>query len=85
MKHLSSYLDKFRSITPPDDFLKSHILQLIKNKLGVDIDKKNIEISKGVVYIKTGPSIKNEIFIKKSLLLDEIKEISQKKIIKDIR
>ena len=85
MKHLSSYLDKFRNIVPPDDFLKSYILQLIKNKLGVDIGKKNIEISKGVVYIKTGPSIKNEIFIKKSFLLDEIKEISQKKIIKDIR
>jgi len=82
--NIGEYLKKFTKITPPDDFLKEIILEGVKTEIGIDIDKKNITVSGGIVYIKTSPIIKNEIFMKKEKIISIIKEKQTIKIA-DIR
>ena len=77
---LSSYLSKFKSLAPPDDFLRTYIAELITEELGIHFHKESVEISRGIIYIKEAPIIKNEIFLRRGLLLKKINEISKGKI-----
>jgi len=82
---LSNHLSKYRNITPPDDFTREYVSKILKKKLKISINKKQISIRNNVLYIETEPVYKNEVFLKKEKLLEAINEISKKKIIKDIR
>ena len=77
MFNISIYLEKFKNIESKSSSLKSIVVDSIKNVLKVDIDKKNIEIKNGIIYLKVHPVIKNEIFINKNKI---IKEISSKNL-----
>ena len=84
-KKIGYFLEKFKQLTPPDDFLKTHISQFIEEEIGLCVDKKQINISKKIVYIDAKPLIKNEIFFRKESLLEKINKTSKGRIIKDIR
>ena len=72
MKQVSFFLDKLRSILILDDEIKKNIYQIIKNTTGGKIKKSDIKIFKNILYLKTTPQLKNEILIKKTLILKEI-------------
>ncbi|KKR47569.1 MAG: hypothetical protein UT90_C0016G0010 [Parcubacteria group bacterium GW2011_GWA1_40_21] len=77
MFNISIYLDKFKNIESKSSNLKNIIIDSVKNILKTDIDKKNIEIKNGIVYLKVNPVLKNEIFINKNSL---IKDLSAKNL-----
>lgn len=79
------YLSKFKKISPPDDFLKKEISILIEKEIGIPIQKKNVEINRGIIFIKEKPIIKNEIFLNKKNILEKIRIISVDKKIYDIK
>jgi len=72
MFNISIYLDKFKNIESKSSVLKNIIIDSVKKVLKVDIDKKNIHINNGIVYLKVNPVLKNEIFINKNNLTKEL-------------
>lgn len=78
MKGIRLFLDRFRHLTPPDQFIKKECISVIKNRLNVEIKKEDISIKNNIIYINTSSTIKSELFIKKEDLLKELSECISK-------
>ena len=72
MFDISKYLEKFKALKNSKFFLRDLVVESVKKITNIDIDKKNIDIKNGLVRINEKPIIKNEIFFKKSKILEEI-------------
>ncbi len=82
MFNLDKFLDKFKKIKPPINYI---IIDIIKNELNVNIKSENILIKNNIIYIKTKPIIKSEVFIKKQKILELIKNKTNNNKFKDIK
>lgn len=70
---MENYLDKFRRIKAPEDFLKDKISLTIKDILKFDIDLKDIEVRGAIIFIKTkNAALKNAIFLNKEKILEKL-------------
>ena len=85
MKGIESFLEKFKKLLKYDREIKKIIIEVVKNIIGVEVKEEDIKIQNKILYIKANPYIKNEIFIKKDLILERLKKSLKNKIIKDIR
>ena len=65
LKKLSDNLYKYKNISPPDDYIRTFVSLLLKETIGVIVNKKNIKITNDCIFITTSPHIKNTIFIQK--------------------
>jgi len=81
MKSISGFFDKFKNKAVLDVKRYLVVIETIKKYTNIELDIKDVSISKGVITLKTSSSMKNEIFIKKQIILNEIsKKINHKKI-----
>lgn len=74
MFNISGFLEKFKNITPPDKFVKDELVDVVKDVVGIDIEKENIGVRNGTIFISVDPIVKNEIFLKKREVLESLKE-----------
>ncbi len=72
MFNISIYLDKFKKINSKESSLKDAIIASVNKVLEININRSNIEIRKNVIYLKINPIIKNEVFIKKKYIINEL-------------
>jgi len=80
MFDIGKYLDKFKKLSESRDFLRNYVAQSIKEVCGIEIDPKNIDIKSTVARISERPIVKNEIFIKKAKVLENLAKKMEKKI-----
>lgn len=87
MFNISDYLAKFKNITPPDKFVKDELVVVVKDVVGIDIEKSDIDVRNGTIFLSIDPIVKNEIFLKKAEVLESLREKlkSYKKTVKEIR
>lgn len=87
MFNIGNFLEKFKNITPPDKFVKEVLIDVVKDIVDIEIEKDNIDVRNGTIFISVDPIIKNEIFLKKSEVMENLKEKLKiyKKTIKEIR
>ena len=85
MELIKSFLSKYKKLTTNHNLLRDVVLDCINKKTKILIQKKDIKIVNNVVYIKTKPIVKSEIFIHKEYILNEINNILPTKTIKDIK
>ena len=83
--NINSFLEKFKNITPPDDFLKKTFISVVKDETGIEVARGDIKIAHGVIYLSASPAIKSELYIKKPLLLKRISAALSQEKISDIR
>lgn len=86
MENISSFLNKFKNIVPPERFVKEVFIRVVSNVANITILEKEITVKKNILHIQMSSLKKNELFLHKEKLLDELnKELkSYKKVIKDI-
>jgi hypothetical protein len=86
MFNISDYLSKFKNITPPDKFVKDELVAVVKDVIGVEIKKDNIDVRNGTIFLSVDPIIKNEIFLKKAEVLESLREKLKiyKKTVRDL-
>ncbi len=77
-------LAKFKDLRPVDDVLKEALQYVIKQLLGVLIDKKNITVQKWTVYFKVPAALKSEIFIHREKILEKLEQELGRKGIKQV-
>ncbi len=83
--HIKDYLNKFKEILFSNEEKSRVTASVIENILSIKIEAKNIQIKQPYIYIKASPLIRNEIMIKKELILKEILTLLPECNFKDIR
>lgn len=84
MQTISNFFKKFSNIKPTARVIKEAVLDILKDR-NIPVTKDEIIYSGGVVYIKSNQIIKNEIFISKKDILEELKNKLNKETVLDIR
>lgn len=72
MLDISHFFEKFKKLKQNNDATRSLILTTIKDIVGVQINSSSIELKKDRIYIKTTPTIKSELFMKKDLIEERL-------------
>ena len=85
VKKINVALEKYKKITPPDILVRTSVAEVIRRLVGADIPLKDISIRRAVVYIRTKPIFKNEIYIKKKDIINAINVQCPQTKIEDIR
>ena len=81
MFDIAKYLEKFKIMSESRDFLRDSLAEAIQQICNIEIDPKKIVIKDGIARISEKPIVKNEIFIKKSKILESANKKIEKKII----
>lgn len=71
MELVAIYLEKFKNFGFKDQILKETLIGVIKELVGFEIPKKDIDINEGVVRINVSGALKSEIFIHKNTIQDK--------------
>lgn len=86
MNPLQSFLERFQRVFTYPEQIKKPILECIEKITKIKLTEKDIEIKEGIMYLKSQhPAIKNEIFMRKNLILSELKILLTSKAPYDIR
>jgi len=85
MFNISDYLQKFKNIHVEKSQFKDFIVELVKRELKSEINRDNIDLRKGVIYLKISPIQKNELFMKKQQILNEFNKTFPTIPVSDIR
>lgn len=82
---ISLFFEKYQHLLSSSSASKDVIIQVLKEKTGIDIDREHIEIRNGTIFIQESPILKNELFIKKRLILKAIADRLGKDASGDLR
>ena len=69
MFNISEFLEKFKKFDQNKTIQIENITKSIEKVIGVKVERENLTIKAGVLYIQGSPALKQEIFLKKELLL----------------
>ncbi|GMQ95349.1 MAG: hypothetical protein BMS9Abin13_462 [Patescibacteria group bacterium] len=64
--------------------VREMVIIVVKQETGIHINKRDVSVQNNTVYIKVKPLLKNEIFIHKMEILDELKKNLKEKAPKNI-
>lgn len=79
MEKINFFLERFRNIEVPNKALIESIQKSFLKNIGSEIDKENIKITNGGVFIKASPIQKSEFLLKKKEIIEDLeKDILQK-------
>ena len=73
MIEIKDLLEKFSDIILSQEAKKESVRNVFSVVLGVQIKKEDIKIKNNDVYLNIKPIYKNEIFIKKDLMMDRLR------------
>jgi hypothetical protein len=72
MKEISNFFDKFRNVAIKELGKREGIVNVVNKYTNAGIDIKDINIKNSVLTIKANSSLKNEIFLKKKMIIDKL-------------
>jgi hypothetical protein len=73
---INNFLDKFKNLIFQDSITKDIIKKYVKTHTSFELDLNSISHKNGIIFIKGSPILRNEIFLKKKIILENInKEI----------
>jgi hypothetical protein len=81
LDHLSSFFRRFQNVTAPDESVRKAFSATVFEKIGVMIGIENINVKNGEILVKTNPAIKNEMFMRKQDILNEVNTRTGKKLV----
>ncbi len=84
--NVGKFLGRFTGFRPSKSLIKEQSAKIINILLDVEIKPEEIEEREGFLFLKSqNPALKNEIFLKKKLILSALKERLGEKSPRDIR
>ena len=73
MFNISNFLEKFLKLDRDNILKQTVIIEIIKKETEIELEKENIEIKGEQIKIKTNPVIRNEIFMHKTEIENQLK------------
>jgi hypothetical protein len=83
-KNVGTLLERVTRLLHSKQVFKKAVVKAVADVLGVQILESDVTMENGVVYIKTSPLIKGEIFLQKRVLLELINKNNPTKPILDL-
>ena len=71
---ITSFLDKFKKILGDSGAQKDSLIKILKEEIGIELEKDKITISKSIASISASPILKNEILMRKQKILTKLKD-----------
>ena len=81
---ITSFLDRFKKITPPDEFVRKTAVEILREVIGVKLSISHISIEGGILHIRNNSFIKSEVFLHKEQILQLLKDRLKEQAPKDI-
>ena len=75
MEQIAFYLEKFKTIGADSIIVKRVFIESVQKVFGITLTTSDVVIKDGVVRLSAHPALKSELFLKKTLLLQEISKI----------
>ncbi len=85
MDLIGKFLDKYAQKIDKSKLVKSEIVKIISQKIGIEVNSKQIELKNKNLILKTSPKIKLAIILNKQEILKEIEAIFDEKIVLEIK
>ncbi|MCX6713779.1 MAG: hypothetical protein NTV48_01605 [Candidatus Vogelbacteria bacterium] len=85
MDTISKFLDKYAKNINKSRLVKDEIIKIISEKIGVEVNSKQIELKNKNLILKTSPKVKLAVILHKKVILEEIDKIFNEKIIVEIK
>jgi len=61
MDNVVSFLAKYKNLTPPEESTKKIIVEAIKHECGITLEKKDVSLKQGGVFLKCHPAVRSEL------------------------
>jgi hypothetical protein len=84
MKSFSDLLLIISKKIPTETIVRDFLIQYLKEKHDIQIDRKNIHLSKNTVQLRVSPIIKAKLNPYKTTLIEDLNIYLQEKEIKDV-
>ena len=73
MFNISQFFEKFKTIERSSTEKILTVINTIKKHTKIELQKESLEIKEETVKLKCSPAFRNEIFMKKSVIEDDLK------------
>lgn len=83
--NIGNYLKKITQIVPIETKVRDTVIQAVADVLGIPLQRSQITLSRGVVFINTQSAIKTEIILKQAKILSRIAELDPELEIKKVQ
>ncbi len=80
MESLALFLEKYKKLPTPKGYLKNCVTDFLG---GVKVE--DVSYGDGVLYVKAGSVVKQELFIKKKQFIEHLAQKGVSLVIRDIR
>ncbi len=84
MKSFSDLLSIISKKIPTETIVRDFLIQYLKEKHNIQIDRKNIHLSNNTIQLRVSPIIKAKLNPYKATLLEDLNIYLQEKEIKDV-
>jgi hypothetical protein len=85
MNNLQHLLEKFKHLLKNSADTRQTVIAIINAKTNLSLTEKDIDVRDSIIYVKSHPLTKNEIFMRKNLILQELKSVLGTNAPRDIR
>ncbi len=83
--HITNFLEKFKKLLFQKEEVNNIIKEIITKHVPFEIDPSMIKIKGPTIYIQSSPLLKNEIFIHKQGILEDINNLITEARFTDIK
>lgn len=83
--NIGDFLKKFKTLIPHEKIVKDELVGVVFDETGILLAKEEIFFHNYVVFLKTTPATKNELFMRKKNILSEMKKRLGDKAPQDMR
>lgn len=85
MQLLSSFFDRYKNLTLPDESVRKELQRVVKELLDIDLDLKDISVRHFDILVKGGGMTKAALMINREKILDKMREKCGDKTPKSIK
>ncbi|MES2087941.1 MAG: hypothetical protein V4467_03020 [Patescibacteria group bacterium] len=75
MEKISFFLEKFKTLGLGDILTKRLFAEQVEKVLNIKLNKDDVSLRDGVIYVKAHPVLKSELYMKKQLVIDELSKV----------
>ena len=74
MQQIEIYLQKFKDFGLKEELFKEKIINVVKEEVGIDLKKEEIDVKDGNIRINISGPAKTEVFIKRKIIQEKLEK-----------
>ena len=84
LNNIGDFLKRFKNLEPDDAYIKDAVISVVAELFNEKLERNEIDVQKGTIYLRAHPALKSEIHIKKVRTIELVNKKLEKQIVKNI-